>query len=158
MARTQLTTEMIEAMMAAETSEVMLTFCTFDHPSWGAPIRLVDYNVAVTSNTFQYTPFPFKIQLPNDEDQGFPVLRFQADNVDQIIIQEFRATTGAVQADVFWALLSDPDVAQAGPFSVEIQGFNYNKQTIEGIMTIEPVLDEPFGVLVMNPSNAPGLF
>ena len=156
--RTTLSANALAAMYAQETGEVFLPIVKLSHPSWPDDLRFVPDHQPVTHQLEVYEPFGFRVALPDDEDEGIPVIRWTADNVTSEIAAAFRATTGPISATVSWIMLSEPDIVQAGPFEVELNSADYDAFEIRGVMTVEPILDEPFGHMVMSPKNAPGLF
>src|SRR5699024_1288330 len=103
-------------------------------------------------------PYAFEITLPDDDAEGIPVLRWVADNVSRELVILLRAVTDKITARVVWVLASQPDFVEAGPFEVEMTAVEYDAQSLSGTMQVEPILDEPFGHLIMTPKTTPGLF
>lgn len=156
-----LSQQLKETITAQSTDRAFIALVEMRHTSWPTPVRYAGDTVDYIHGGNTYNSFPFFLMLPDDEDEGFPVLKWTADNVTNEIATAFRSVAGAtgkVYATVFWVLDNDPDTVQAGPFEVEISGVTYDEKTISGTMTIEPVLDDQFGYMEMTPKNAPGLF
>lgn len=149
---------LLSATYAQSSAEVLVPIVTLTHADWSSPLRWVRDTVALVHGGETFEPFPFDIALPDDEDEGFPVLRFTAANVTREIIGELRRVTDVVMAEVAWVLVSAPDVVEMGPFEVEITGIEYDAKSISGVMTLEPILEEQFGYLEMTPGNTPALF
>lgn len=154
----QVSDALTAATYAQESGEVLVPILRLRHGDWLEPIYLVRDAKPLSHAGDAYQPFPFDLALPDDEDEGNPVLRWSAQNVSREIIGNFRGVKGAVLATVAWVLVSSPDVVEMGPFEVEISGIEYDAETISGVMTIEPILEEPFSSLEMTPGAAPGLF
>lgn len=154
----QVSDRLREAVYAQESNEVFIPIVKMSHPDWEDDVRIVRDNVALTHGGEVYQPFIFSIRLPDDEDEGFPVLRFSIENVSQALIANFRSFTGSVYARVSWVLAATPDVIEAGPFDVELTGIEYDSQAIGGTMSIEPILQEGYGHLMFTPKNTPALF
>lgn len=149
---------MLAAINAEASGEVLLPLMRFSHPDWDQDIRIVPDWRELTHQGEIYSPFSFEVTLPDDEDEGIPVLRWSADNVSQELIVEIRKVTGPISTRVVWVLASQPDTIEAGPFDLEVRAVEYTAETIGGTIGIEPVLEEQFGYLTMTPKNAPGLF
>lgn len=153
-----LSSAFLQAIHAEGSAEVLLPLVKLSHTDWASDIRLAADYQQVTHSGEIYTPFAFQLSLPDDADEGMPVLRFVFDNVSQELITQFRAVSDPITARVVWVLASQPDTIEAGPFDVELWGIEYDAFTISGVLQIEPILDERCGFKEMTPSNAPGLF
>lgn len=154
----EISDRLLAATYAQESAEILVPIVKLEHEDWSGPVRWVRDTAELVHGGETYAPFPFDIALPDDEDEGFPVLRFTASNVSREVIGELRRVTGAVFGEVSWVLVATPDVVEMGPFEVQISGVEYDAQKISGVMTIEPVLEEQFGFLEMTPGICPGLF
>lgn len=148
----------LDAINAQESGEVLLPLVKLSHADWASDIRLVPDWQELTHGGEIYSPFAFEVTLPDDEDQGIPVLRWSADNVSQELIVPLRSVTGKIDARVVWVLASQPDTVEAGPFDLAILSVEYDATTIGGTMSVEPILEEQFGWMTMTPKTAPGLF
>lgn len=156
--RTTLSTQILEAMHAESTGEVFLPMVKLTQDGWDDAICLVPNTEPITHIGDEYQPMAFDIALPDEEAEGVPVLNWVADNTDRRLVQALRLVRGVVQARVVWILASNPDHIEVGPLEVEMRAAEYNAQQVSGTMTVEPVLDQVFGHMVMNPANAPALF
>lgn len=153
-----LTPELLSAIHAQETDEVILPLVTLNEASLAAPIRIVPNYTPITHQGNDYLPLAFEVTLPDEEAEGVPVVQWTADNVDQRLVAALRQVSGVVSATIVWVLASDPDTVQFGPLDVEMRAAQYNTRTISGTMGVEPILQAQFGSMTMNPKNAPGLF
>jgi hypothetical protein len=105
-----------------------------------------------------YQPAAFEISLPDDAEDGAAVMDWRIDNTDLRLVSLMRSVRNKIYARVLWVLVATPDVIEAGPFETEMLGAQYNADELGGSLSIEPILDEPFGFQKMTPKNAPGLF
>lgn len=144
--------------MAQETGEALVPLVKLSHSSWADDVRLARYNEQLTYGGEVYLPYNFNISLPDEEAEGVPVLQFRGDNVDQLLVEELRGITEAVDAEVVIVLASNPSYAEVGPVQMQLYAIDYDAFSVSGTMTIEPVLEKPFGYRKMTPANAPGLF
>lgn len=153
-----LSNTMLGAIHAPESGEVLLPLLRLSHPDWAAPLRIVPNGESVTHEGEVYLPWAFAVALPDDEDQGYPILRWQADGVQRDIIAQLRATTGVITARLVWVLASQPDTIEAGPITAQIRAAEYDATSIGGTMQGSPIYDRPFSRLTYTPNEVPQLF
>jgi hypothetical protein len=156
--RADLTPQMLEAMHAQETGEVVLPLITLTQAGWAEAIRVVPNTVPITHQGQEFQPLGFSVSLPDEEAEGVPVINWVADNTDRRLVQALRQVTGVVEAQIVVILADTPDDVQIGPLDVEMRAAEYDAHTIRGTMGVEPILETQFGHLVLNPKNAPALF
>lgn len=146
------------AAYAQQTSECPLVLLTIDHPDLAAPIRVVADAQGVTSGGDDYVAYPFAIALPDDADDKVPSTRLVIDNVDRQIIQAIRSIGSAATLTMQVVLASDPDVIEAGPFSMTLRNVSYNSLTIEGDLQGPNLLQMQFPKRNFTPNDFNGLF
>lgn len=156
--RTTLSTQMLTAMHAEASGEVVLPLVKLTQAGWGDAICIVPNWEAITHQGDEYLPLAFQIGLPDEEAEGVPVLNWVADNVDRRLVEALRSVSGVVQARIVWVLASTPDHIEVGPLEVEMRAAQYNAFQISGTLGVEPILETQFGHMVMNPKNTPALF
>lgn len=156
--RSTLSSNMLAAMHAQESGEVILPLVKLTQDGWADSIRIVPNWEPITHNAEEYSPLAFDISLPDEEAEGVPVIEWTADNVDRRLVESLRLVSGVVLAEINWVLASTPDVVEIGPMNVEMRAAQYDAFQIRGTMGVEPILDTQFGYQVMNPKNAPALF
>jgi len=146
------------AVTAQETGEVFLLLLTITHASMAAPIRVVNDLVNHTSNGDLYTAFPFQIQLPDEHEEQPPRMRLSIDNVDRTIVASLRRLTSppTVQLDV--CLASQPDVIEASFPGFLLQSVGYDHVVVEGDLTLDDIITEPFPEGSFTPQHFAGLF
>lgn len=153
-----LSADALASINAQETGEVWLPMVVLTHPDFVAPIRLVRNTVEITHNGDVFTPFPFDMALPDEEQEQNAVISWKALNATNELVEILRGVTGKVTGEIFWVLARNPDLVEIGPMTLEMRGFEYDAMNISGSMAIEPVLDAVFGSRAMDNTNAPGLF
>ena len=156
--RSGLSDQMLVAMHAQETGEVVLPLVTLSQSGWDEDMRIVPNTEPITHLGQEFAPLGFDVALPDEEAEGVPVLRWVADNTDRNLVLALRSVTGAVEARIIWVLADMPDDIQIGPIEVEMRAAEYDASTIRGTMGVEPVLETQFGHMILNPNNAPALF
>ena len=145
------------AMYAPETGEAVIPLVEMTRDGWREPVRLAANGEDVEHQGETYIAYPFMISLPDDEDEGQPVMRWEADNTSLELIDELRVSARKIYVTVRWVLLSNPDFAEI-ELDGEMPGVEYDAERITGQITVEPMLDEPLSRLAFNPETFPGLF
>lgn len=156
--RSTLSDTMRRAMNAQETGAVILPLITMTQDHWADEIRLVPNTEPITRLGKVFEPLAFTVSLPDEEEEGVPVIQWTADNVDRRLVQALRSVRGVVKATIVWVLAETPDIDELLPLEVEMRAAEYDAMTISGTMGVEPILDMQFGHLVFNPANTPGIF
>ena len=146
------------AAHAQESEDPLLPLITLSHADWADPIRWVRDENPVTHLGQVYAPAGFEISLPDDVEEGMPVMQWSVDNTDRRLVAALRGADGAVQADVRYVMASTPNIIEAGPFELQLAAAEYDAQVIGGGLTVEPILEEQAGYLTMTPATTPGLF
>jgi hypothetical protein len=147
-----------QSLYGAETGEVWLLLLTIDHDDLAAPIRVVNNMENVTSNGEVYTAFPFTLTLPGEQEDQPPRLRLAIDNVDRTIVASVRGLSSAptVQLDV--CLASQPDTIEASFPGFTLRQAGYDHLVVEGDLTLEELVTEPFPEGSFTPQFFPGLY
>lgn len=147
-----------QAVYASETSEVFLLLLTISHASLSVPIRVVNDFQNLTSNGNLYTAFPFTIVLPEEKEEQPPRMRLVIDNVDRTIVQALRSLTSppTIQLDVVLAI--QPDTVEASFPGFTLRQSNYDQLVVEGDLTLEEIVVEPFPEGSFDPQSFAGIF
>ncbi len=146
------------AARAQETGEVFLLLLTITHASLAVPIRVVNNTVNITSLGETFVAFPFQIQLPDEHEDSPPRMRLVIDNVDRTIVQSLRPLTSppTVQLDV--CLASQPNTIEASFPGFQLQSVGYDAFAVEGDLSLDDIVTEPFPEGSFTPQYFPGLF
>lgn len=106
-----------QAMERQETDEALLLFAELSHPSFPAPIRVVNDAGTVGGAAMLYTwrgadwaAFPFDLEYVSD-DENFPVGKVTIQNVDQAIGERLAAVSTPMRLDIWVLHASDFDLA-----------------------------------------------
>lgn len=146
---------------AQETGEVLLAIIEITHSTIiGGPLRLVQDVKPMVSQGNVYTAFPFRIVLPNDDEQGTPRVKLVIDAVDQTIMTTLRsmAPTESPSITVKLVLASQPDVVEMQMTGMLLRSLTGTAERIEGelFMDEEDLLRFPEGSYT--PFEFPGIF
>jgi hypothetical protein len=148
----------LRSINAEETGEVWVPLVKLTGGGVGAPIRIAANGEAVVHMGETYQPFPFQMDLPDEEPEAEAVMRWVMDNTNLEFIEEFRQATGPITAEAFWVLASQPDTIEIGPLVTELRGFEYDEETISGTLQVDPIMELTFGEKQFNPANTPAIF
>jgi len=147
-----------QSLNAPETGEVFLLLLTISHASLAVPIRVANNLENVVSGGQTFVAFPFTIVLPDDKEDQAPKIHLVIDNVDRSIVQAVRTLTSppTIQLDV--ALASQPDTLEASFPGFTLRQANYDQLVVEGDLTLEEIVLEPFPEGAFTPQDFPGIY
>ena len=146
------------ALYAQNTQEVVLPLVVLDHATWDAPFRIVPNFEPITHNGLEFLPWAFEVTLPDDTEDGQPILKWVADNVSLELIGPLRSARNHIDVWVAYVLASQPDQIELGPYNLELSSVTYDAQRMSGSLTVEPILSKPLSHKRFTPSRFPGLF
>ncbi|MDD3492348.1 MAG: DUF1833 family protein [Candidatus Thermoplasmatota archaeon] len=146
------------AVFAQETEEVFLILVTVEHQEMENPIRLVNNIENIISRGESYLACPLQIELPIDADEQSPVAKLTMDNLDKIIIAALRTISDPPTVHLELVRASAPDVIEAAFYDLTLKQVNYDYFKIEGMLTYENLLAEPWPAHTFTPSYFPGLY
>lgn len=148
----------MQAGNAQETGEVYLVLLKISHEGLAEAIRVVNNNVAITSNGETYLPYAFRYDPPDDTATGMENGMLTIDNVDRSFIAVIRAIDSPPTVEVSVILASDPDNIQVGPLEFSFSGVTYNAKSISGALVYDDMLSYEFPQGKFRPMDFPGLF
>lgn len=148
----------LAAANAQTTAEIPIILLVIDHPTLSDPIRVCHNTENVTHDGETYYAFPFLIDLPADRDDELPRVTLTIDNTDRSIIPTLRTITTPPTVTMSVVLHGTPDVIEAGPYEFTLREMTYNAGSIQGFLSYEAILDEPFPGDEFIPPYFPGLF
>ena len=152
-----LTAAAIKALMAQNGEECFLELLTLEHVSFGA-IRLVRNNENITSRGNLYTRFPFEVAMPADVNETLSSVPITASNVDLSLMASLRAISDPIAVTVEVIAASAPDVVQQGPYRFDLTQIGGDEVTLSGVLSYEPVVQDPFPAGSFTPQSNPGQF
>ena len=169
MART-LSVDMINAMYAEDTDEVVIILLTIGHPSW-AETYYVSSNATdrlstdpliykTTSNGINYIWAPFQIRLPDDVEEQAPTAQFVIENISRDIVARIRSVDtrqGRATLDIQLIKASAPNTVEINYPLFDIVDASYNANVITFTAQIDAMVEEPFPAYTFNPAGFPAL-
>ena len=153
-----LSTEMLQAMAAQETAEVIVALLTIEHSDLAGPLRISSDPTGTTSNGEDYTFFPYRIRLPSNEENTPPEMQLEVDNVDRVIIRTLRTISSAATVGLQIVRASDPDTVEFEANDFTLRNCEGNSMTVSGSLTREVFTNEPYPAGRFTPFLFPGLY
>jgi len=157
MSRT-LSTAAKESIFAPETDLAWIVLLTISHASLTDDIRVARNTEDVISNGETYIGFPFEISLPQEREDSPPRVTLEIGNVDRQIVQAVRSLDSPADVTLEIVTSNDFDAVEAGPFVFTLREVQYDNLTVQGELSFEPILDEPYPVTNFTPGKFPSLF
>jgi len=155
---TQIPLSLLQQLMRQETSDVVLTLLTLDHPAWEAPIRLVNNSSDIVSRGNVYTAFPFSIVLPPDDGETTREANITMDNTSLEIIGFLRSVIDEIPATIEVILARLPNEVQMDIPDLVVRSINYNKNRITAVLSLDSFLNTELTSEKYTPAKFPGLF
>lgn len=146
-----------QTLYAQSTGEAFLVLLTIRHADLLDPIRLTSDGVATVRSDGSYQPFPFEIQLPNQNDENDAGVTLTIDIVDRQVIDLLLSIDTAPMLDIEVILASDPEspIVRYPGLRWETSGFN--GLTLSGSLRVDDFADEPLAA-TFTPSRFTALF
>jgi hypothetical protein len=146
------------AMYAAQTDQVFLQLLDIDHENLQDPIRVVNNTETMAHGGNTYLPFPFRIDLPDEQEDTITNARLTIDATDRQIIIAIRQLATAPSITWKLVLASSPDTVEAGPFDFVLRNVRYSLHTVSGELVYEDRLNLEVPKLKFAPEHFGGLF
>lgn len=146
-----------QALFAQQTGEAIIILLTLTEASLPAPIRVCTAGEDVVSNGETYQAFPFEITMPDDTDEAPPTVRLTIDAVDRRIIEAVRAAEGAIAVQMQVVFSSDLDQVEVMPGEFKLTEVEYSALSVEGTLSYEDILSEPYPADTFTPAKFPGM-
>ena len=146
------------ALFAEASGDAFLSLLTIDHEALLVPIRVVNDNVSIMSNGDTYLAFPFDVTLPIDDAKQMPNAKLSIDNVDRTIIDAARSITSPADVTIQIIKSSDPDTVELSLTDFKLRDVKADAGVVEGVLTLEDFLQEPYPAGTFDPGRFPGGF
>lgn len=137
----------------------MLMLLEVTHPSFSAPIRLVNDTRNLTTLGFTWLALPFAITLPNDKAKEVPRARLQMDNVGREFTAELEALPPgtSLKATIRMVHRATPGVVDY-QFSAPLSGVKVTGPTVTATMGRDDIMRMSAVLLRFDPATSPSLF
>lgn len=133
-----------EAAYGGQTKEVFLVLLALTHADLVTPIRVALNNEDVVSNGNTYQACALELILPSERDKEPPTARIRIDNVDRAIVNAIRSIADSPTVTIRLVLASDPDAVEIEWANFSLSDVSYDALVVEGTLSYEPILNEPF--------------
>lgn len=147
-----------QALYDQETGESFLLLVTVDHPDLPEPIRVTSDKADTESRGEIYQAAAFELTLPDDNEDRGPRALIRIGNVDREIVRTLRAIATPPTVTIEVVPGSDPDTVEAAFPDFRLSDATYDALIVEGELTLDEFLGEPFPSGRFDPARFPGLF
>ncbi len=150
--------ELKQAVYAQETEHEFVVLITIDHDDLEEAIRVNSSGTSIMHNGDTYVAFPFEVILPDDVDDRPPRAKLRIDNISREIVLAIRTISSAPRVTIRIVMMETPDVVEAEFLDFRLSNITYDQLTVEGDLTLEEFIGEPYPARVFSPADFPGLF
>lgn len=155
-----LSAEAIRSLTRRESDRPVILLLTIAHADIaGGVMRLCDNspgdNIVSNGNTF--TAAPFTLDWPSD-DEGAPVARLQAINVDRVIGLALEALVTPAVCTLQAVLSTSPDTIERQGLKFELRNTRWDGGFMSAELTQASFLQEPWPRWRVTPRDFPSLF
>ncbi len=147
-----------QAAFAQQTGDAILELVTIESGYLASPLRVVNNGADVVSNGNTFLASRFGLSLPSSGDDQPPKARLQICNVDRLIVEAIRSIPEAPTVTIEIVMASSLDTVEVSLGDLTFSDITYDAGTIEGALSYEKVLEEPFPGDTFAPHAFPGLF
>lgn len=150
--------ELKQAVYAQETEHEFVVLITIDHDDLEEAIRVNSSGTSIVHGGDTYVAFPFEVILPDDVDDRPPRAKLRIDNISREIVLAIRTISSAPRVTIRIVMAETPDVVEAEFLDFHLSNITYDQLTVEGDLTLEEFIGEPYPARVFSPTDFPGLF
>lgn len=145
--------------MAQDTAEVFVPLLKIEHASLASPILLAYNTEPVVRTEGTYLPYPFQINLPDDDDSETPEVSLTVSNTDLEVSNAVLALVGQPDITFMVVLASSPNTIEAGPFPMKLATASITTDAITSTLGQEQdIFTQQVPGRSYLPSNSPGMF
>lgn len=151
----------VRAAFRQSTDEVVVVLLTITHPNLEPPARICSDTVDLVSRGETFLGgVPFEVNLPDDDAETMGSVRLMLSVIDQELVATIRSIPPNQPPKVTMelCLAETPDIIENGPYDFTLRGVEGDIATIEGDLSFEDMLHEPFPGDNFIPSTHPALF
>lgn len=138
-------------------SDLPLALLTIEHPDISPAVHVVNALDDITSVGQEFTAYPFDLELPSSPEQGPPRARIRIDNISGEIVEALRAVASPPTVTLQLILQASPDTVESEHRDFRLTGVSWDAMSVEGDLTREDLMREPFPFLTFSPAEFKGL-
>lgn len=147
----------IDQLYKSDSEDPALLLLTLNFPN-ATNFYFVNNTENITSNSQEFTAFPFSFTLPSDTSDSVPELTITLDNIGLELIDDFRTNTDSIKCRVDLIFASNPDFLEVTINELIVKSISYNKQFITISVGYDDILNTSIPSSTYNPINFPGIF
>ena len=155
----QLSNQLIAQMFAQESGDPFLTLVTLTHPDFAGPIRLVNNQEDIVSNSETFSAFPMEITLPIDDDSNSArEIQITFANTSLELVDELRGVQTPISVQLDMVLASTPNIVEFSFQEFKLRQVSFNQFTVQGSLYMDDFLNTELTSENYSPSIYPGLY
>jgi len=117
-----------------------------------------DVPSSVTGTPQVYRRGSFKIDLPDDTEEGTPKATLKLEATDSRVIRALRSSDSPAVFDIWLVLGDNPDIVEYGPINYKATSFTIEDKAISLSLEVEPILQVSVPSVRYTPNTFRGLF
>lgn len=153
------TGQIVKRLQAVDDGIGLLVLLKLVHPSWVAPVTIVNDTRDVEHAGLTYVSLPFAVTLPNDKVKEAPRARLEVDNVGRDITAQLELIgSNAVLMGTLILIARDTPETARWTFTAPVSGLQANVTTISGDMGWDQLMRRSVVRKRFDQFTVPGLF
>lgn len=145
-------------MEAEDLGDSLHHLLTLTHPTWGAPVRLVDNSEDIISGGETFIRFPMDIVLPTDKDGEQPRARLVITNITRELIEQVRGINEPIEVQMDVIMGGHPDDVVATWPEFELSSVSINAVDLEADLGLPDSEIERSSTMVFTPVGYGALY
>ncbi|RLC39123.1 hypothetical protein DRH27_00555 [Candidatus Falkowbacteria bacterium] len=130
----------VASSQALETDQIFLMLLEI-MPETGDTEYLVNNTQDIVSGGINYTAYPFRLALGNDDGERLPEVSLTLDNVSRLLVEAIRAIAAPPRITVKLVLVSQPDTVELEISGLVLREVAYDAYTMTGKLYADDILN-----------------
>lgn len=132
----------VELLLTRWRDDVLIYLLTITHPQLPT-VRFARNNESIVSRGETFSPAPFDLRLPPDNDQ-LPDMLITIPNVNRLIGRQILQINKGMNANLEAVFASAPDDVWKSLLQLELHNVSFNALSLNGTLSHRRVTNEPF--------------
>jgi hypothetical protein len=147
----------VPAALASYSDVAWLALLTITAPG-ETPLYVVNNSEPIVSRGITFAPYPFTVQLPQDDTDSLPSVTLTIANLDAAIIEFVRQSIDPPTIVIELVTSQYPDVVEKSLSFLKLASVSYDAMQLTGTLNVDNFLTQRFPGEGYVPSLYPGLF
>lgn len=149
-----------KALMDESTSSAFPLLLEITHPSLGTPIRVTNNGVDLVYDANTYTAYPFRIDLPDEDNNKISNARITIDNIDRSLMAIIRGSGESLAIKTIATFYNNDSGTLFEPLAqweFRLDNVVYNIDTITAELVYEDRMNNRLPAMSFTPFSFPGI-